>query len=88
MPKETEQEINERVRWRHSTLAKEPMPEHEFAKLTFAGFMQMTEGQQEATLRRMDKEQFNRWLDRCAPPKNGASLDSFTDSVFRRRVVH
>lgn len=88
MTTKTEQEISERIAWRHSTLAKEPMPEHEFAKLTFAGFKQMTDDQQEATLRRMDKEQFNRWLDRCQPPKHGASLDSFTDSVFRRRSVH
>ena len=82
---EREERIRKSIHERHASLASEPMPEHEFATLTFDGFKKMSDTQKEATIRRMDGEQFNRWLDRCVPPKNAESLDSFTASLFRRR---
>lgn len=63
------------------------MPEQEFAQLTFAGFRQLTAAQQKATVDRMSKAQYARWLDRCVPPQGRQSRDSFTANVYRSRMA-
>lgn len=62
-----------------------PMPEGEFAALTLDGFRAMPDAQQVATLNRMDKAQFARWLARAVPVKGKDDAGSLTAEIYRRR---